>query len=79
MEAAIPSDQALEKALRKEVATKYKAKNFEELTVKRVRRAVEGRLSLQEGYFRNTGDWKAKSEEIIKDEFVRLCLAFNTG
>lgn len=78
-EAIVPSDQALEKALRKEVTAKYKAKNFEELTVKRVRHAVEQKLGLEQDFFRNTGDWKAKSEEVIKDEFVRLCITFSTG
>lgn len=75
-EAAVPSDQALEKALRNEVVEKYKAKNWEELTVKRVRRAVEEKLGLDQGFFRNTGNWKTNSEDVIKDEFVRLCMSF---
>jgi hypothetical protein len=78
-EAAVPSDKALDKALRNEVVTKYKAKNWEELTVKRVRRAVEESLGLEQGFFKNTGKWKEKSEEIIKDEFVSLYISFNTG
>lgn len=78
-EAAVPSDRALEKALRTEVVVKYKANNWEELTVKRVRRAVEEKLGLEQGFFKNTGNWKEKSEDIIKDEFVRLYISFNTG
>jgi hypothetical protein len=66
-----PSDQALEKGLRDGVAAVYKAGNMEELTVKRVRLAVEKELGLTEGYFKSTGDWKARSEEIIRDEVVR--------
>ncbi|KAJ6085724.1 hypothetical protein N7499_005353, partial [Penicillium canescens] len=63
-----PSDQALEKGLRDGVAAVYKAGNMEELTVKRVRLAVEKKLGLTEGYFKSTDDWKARSEEIIRDE-----------
>jgi hypothetical protein len=78
-ETAVPSDQALEKALRNEVVVKYAAKNWEELTVKRVRRAVEEHLGLEQGFFKNTGNWKTNSEDIIKDEFVRLYMSFITG
>lgn len=78
-DAAVPSDKALDKALRNEVVTKYKAKNWEELTVKRVRRAVEEKLGLEQGFFKNTGNWKTNSEDIIKDEFVGLYILFNTG
>ena len=66
-----PSDKVLEQALRAEVGEKYRAKNYEELTVKRVRHAVEEKLGLEPGYFKGTGEWKTRSEEIIKDEFVR--------
>ena len=66
-----PSDQALEKGLRDGVAAVYRAGNLEELTVKRVRLAVEKKLGLTEGYFKSTGDWKARSEEIIREEVVR--------
>ncbi|KGO52906.1 hypothetical protein PEX1_062340 [Penicillium expansum] len=63
-----PSDQALEKALRDQVATIFKSGNMEELTVKRVRLAAEETLGLTAGYFKSTDDWKARSETIIKDE-----------
>ncbi|KAJ5153108.1 Transcriptional regulator [Penicillium canariense] len=66
---AVPSDNALEQGLRDEVAAKFKSGNMAELTVKRVRFAVEEKLGLEQGFFRTTGDWKAKSEKIIKDEF----------
>jgi hypothetical protein len=79
VEAGSPSYEALEKALRKEVTAKYKAKNFEELTVKRVRHAVEEKLGLEQGFFKNTGGWKAKSEDVIKDQFVRLYMPFIMG
>ncbi|EKV19217.1 Transcriptional regulator, putative [Penicillium digitatum PHI26] len=63
-----PSDQTLEKGLRDQVATIFKSGNMEELTVKRVRLAAEDTLGLTAGYFKLTGDWKARSENIIKDE-----------
>ncbi|KAJ5998741.1 Transcriptional regulator [Penicillium sp. IBT 35674x] len=63
-----PSDKQLEKGLRDEVAGIFKSGNMEELTVKRVRLAAEKKLGLAEGYFKTTGDWKARSEQIIKAE-----------
>ena len=73
-----PSDKALEKSLRDQVAAIFKSGNLEELTVKRVRLAAEHKLGLTAGYFKTTGDWKARSEDIIKDEvvsFVSICSA----
>ncbi|KAL2838744.1 hypothetical protein BJX68DRAFT_248538 [Aspergillus pseudodeflectus] len=63
-----PSDKQLEKALRDAVAQIYKTGKMEELTVKRVRLAAEKALQLEEGYFKRNGEWKARSEQIIKDE-----------
>ncbi|KAK5790400.1 hypothetical protein VI817_007687 [Penicillium citrinum] len=63
-----PSDAALEKALRDEVISRWKAGRQNELTVKRVRLAAEQTLELEEGFFKTTGDWKARSEEIIRNE-----------
>jgi hypothetical protein len=65
-----PSDKQLEKALRDAVAKIYKTGKMEELTVKRVRLAAEKVLQLEEGYFKANGEWKARSEQIIKDEVV---------
>jgi hypothetical protein len=67
-----PSDKVLEKGLRDQVAAIFKSGNMEELTVKRVRLAAEATLGLTEGYFKSTGDWKARSEAIIKSEVVSL-------
>ncbi|KAL3431320.1 hypothetical protein BDV09DRAFT_188519 [Aspergillus tetrazonus] len=63
-----PSDNELEKALREAVARIFKTGKMEELTVKRVRLAAEKALKLQEGFFKSNGDWKARSDTIIKDE-----------
>jgi hypothetical protein len=68
----LPSDKALERGLRDKVAAIFYSGNMEELTVKRVRLAAEKKLGLQEGFFKTTGDWKARSDQIIKDEVVRL-------
>lgn len=65
-----PSDEKLEKALRNTVANIFKTGNLEELTVKRVRLATEKALGLEEGFFRADANWKAKSDEIIKNEVV---------
>lgn len=67
-----PSDTTLEQALADEVVSRWKAGRHEELTVKRVRQAVEQSLKLEDGFFKTTGDWKARSEEIIRSKVVRL-------
>ncbi|KAJ5965525.1 hypothetical protein N7481_012239 [Penicillium waksmanii] len=64
----IPSDKTLEQALRDEVTSRFETGRREEITVKRVRLAVEEELKLEGGFFRTTGDWKAKSEEIIVNQ-----------
>ncbi|KAL4921811.1 hypothetical protein BDW62DRAFT_197518 [Aspergillus aurantiobrunneus] len=63
-----PSDKELERALRETVAKIFKTGKTEELTVKRVRLAAEKALQIEEGFFKSNGDWKARSDEIIKDE-----------
>ncbi|KKK25013.1 hypothetical protein P175DRAFT_0504779 [Aspergillus ochraceoroseus IBT 24754] len=63
-----PSDETLEKALRDAVAKIYKTGKIEELTVKRVRLAAEKSLQLEDGFYKGTGDWKARSDQVIKDE-----------
>ncbi|RHZ51924.1 putative transcriptional regulator [Aspergillus thermomutatus] len=65
---SIPSDEALEKALRDAVAKIYQSGKMEELTVKRVRLAAERALGLEEGFFKADDVWKLKSEQVIKDE-----------
>ncbi|KAL2835049.1 transcriptional regulator [Aspergillus cavernicola] len=66
--ASQPSDKELEKALRDVVARIYKTGNMEELTVKRVRLAAEKSLQLEMGFYKTNGDWKTRSDQIIKDE-----------
>lgn len=73
-EADVPkalSDKALVQGLRDEVAAIFKSGNIDDLTVKRVRLAVEKKLGLEEGFFKSTDDWRSRSDQIIKDEVVR--------
>ncbi|GKZ23090.1 hypothetical protein AbraIFM66951_004841 [Aspergillus brasiliensis] len=63
-----PTDGALEQALRDAVTKVYKSGKMEELTVKRVRLAAEKALQLEEGFYKTQGDWKTRSEQIIKDQ-----------
>ncbi|KAL2827087.1 hypothetical protein BJY01DRAFT_229407, partial [Aspergillus pseudoustus] len=63
-----PSDKQIEKGLRDAVAKIYKTGRMEELTVKRVRLATEKAMQLEEGFFKANGEWKAQSEQIIRNE-----------
>lgn len=74
----VPSDEALEQGLRDEVAGIYASGNMENLTVKRVRLAAEKKMGLTEGFFKTTDAWKGRSDQIIKDEVVRLYNSFET-
>lgn len=67
-----PSDEVLEKGLRDEITSIFQSGKMEELTVKRVRLAAEKKLGLSEGFFKTTGDWKERSDRIIKEEAVRF-------
>ena len=65
-----PSDEVLEQALRKAVQDVYDDGNLELLTVKRVRKAAELDLGIEEDFFKTTPDWKERSGEIIKAAVV---------
>lgn len=65
-----PSDKDLTQALRDVVAGIFKSGKMEELTVKRVRLAAEKKLGIEEGFFKDNGDWKKRSDQIIKEEAV---------
>jgi len=74
----VPSDKVLEQGLRDEVAAIFHKGNMEDLTVKRVRLAAEKKLGVKEGFFKSTGDWKVRSDQIIRDEVVRFYHSFET-
>jgi len=69
----IPSDLALEEALRKETIKEYEDP-LSELTVNSVRKGAEEALALITGFFVDHEGWKARSKTIIKTEIVsRYC------
>ena len=65
-----PSVMLLEQSLRNAVRDVYKRGDLEELTVKRMRKAVEKDLNLHEDFFKKPA-WKDKSKQIIEEEAVR--------
>ncbi|MCJ1378042.1 hypothetical protein MMC17_001138 [Xylographa soralifera] len=62
-----PSVMLLEQSLRNAVQDVYKRGDIEELTVKRMRKAVEKDLNLHEDFFKKPA-WKDKSKQIIEEE-----------
>lgn len=61
----------LENALRAKVQQIFRLGNLDELTVKRVRRAVEAELGLEVDYFKDEV-WREKSKIIIGSEVVSV-------
>ena len=70
----VPSHPALEDALRNAVRRVYESGALENLTVKRIRKAAEEILDLDEDYFKNDDVWKEKSKSIIQSEVVRTIM-----
>nr|KMM69508.1 hypothetical protein CPAG_05823 [Coccidioides posadasii RMSCC 3488] len=68
---SVPQDNIVENALRETVAEWYRLEKFEDLTMKRIRRAVENALNLPAEFLKRDLGWKPKSEGIIKDEVDR--------
>jgi len=64
----VPDKSALEKELRDAVRRIY-LKDKLQLTVNFARQAVEEKLKLEDGFFRQ-GDWKLQSKEVIHDALV---------
>ena len=71
---ALPDSQ-LESILRSIVRNCYKNKDLESLTVKRVRKAAEEKLALEEDFFKNDERWKEKSKSVIQSEVVCLSIS----
>ena len=65
-----PDPETLEAALRRVVRNVFDARNLEELTVKRVRRAAEVELELEEGFFKTDEAWRDRSKGVISGEVV---------
>ncbi|KAK3058311.1 hypothetical protein LTR09_001389 [Extremus antarcticus] len=64
-DAARPSDHAIEQALRSIV--REALKNDEEVTIKIARTRAEEQLGLEDGFFKNASEWKARSKSVIED------------
>lgn len=69
MQSSPPKDSDLKNALRAKVQQVLRLGNLDELTVKRVRRAVETDLGLERDHFKD-GAWREKSKSIIESEVV---------
>ena len=67
-----PSAAVLEQALRNAVEEVYRSGDLDNLTVKRIRKAVEADLDLQDDFFKNDPEWKEKSKIIIQSKVVRI-------
>lgn len=74
MQSSPPKDSDLENALRAKVRQIFRLGNLDELTVKRVRRAVETELGLELDHFKDDA-WREKSKSIIESEVV--CVPFH--
>lgn len=70
MQSPAPEDSDLENALRAKVQQIFRLGNLNELTVKRVRRAVETELGLEVDHFKEEV-WRGRSKSIIESEVVR--------
>ena len=68
---SVPSDNAIEKILR-DTATEFYNTDPHNLTLKRVRQAVERKLRLEDGFLKADEKWNAKSKDIITDQARRL-------
>lgn len=68
---SVPSDSAFEKILR-DTATEFYNTDPHNLTLKRVRQAVERKLRLEDGFLKADDKWNAKSKDIITDQVQRL-------
>ena len=67
-----PSPAVLEQALRNAVREVYRSGDLDNLTVKRIRKAVEKDLDLDDDFFKNDAKWKEESRNIIQSEVVRV-------
>ena len=68
--AGAPSDDILEEALIRAVKDMYKSEKLEDLTIKRVRKAAELDLELEEDFYKSDEKWKEKSRDVISKAVV---------
>ncbi|KAK0645043.1 hypothetical protein DIS24_g8269 [Lasiodiplodia hormozganensis] len=65
---AIAPDAEIERALRSAVRDLWLSGDHQNLTLRRVRKSVEDRLSLPDCFLKNDPAWKGRSENIITDQ-----------
>ena len=70
LSASLPTNAELEQALKNVVQSIYKSGDLGNLTVRRVRKAAEENLGLDEGLFNDHDTWKDKSKDVILAEVV---------
>lgn len=71
---SMPTEIQLEKALRNAVRAHFRDPEQVESSPNALRAHAEKELGLEDGFFKN-GDWKARSKEIIQDQFVCISQA----
>ena len=69
-----PTPQVLEDELVAATRVLFSGPDREQLSVNTVRRRVEDKFDLNEGFFAGA-QWKAKSKQIIKDAVVRCAFS----
>lgn len=70
MQSSPSEDLDLENALRAKVQQIFRLGNLDELTIKRVRRAVEIEFGLEVDHLKDE-EWRERSKSIIESEVVR--------
>jgi hypothetical protein len=68
---AKPDEETIEFTIRDIVTELFRAGDFENLTVKRVRTQAEENLGLDAGWFKRHAEWKDRSASVIHEEAVR--------
>ncbi|KAI9723659.1 MAG: hypothetical protein M1812_000959 [Candelaria pacifica] len=62
------SDPILAQALRSAIKDVFKSGQLENLTVRRIRKATEEQLGLEDDFFKHDSKWSAKSKQVIEEE-----------
>jgi hypothetical protein len=65
-----PNNSQIRAALVQQVRRVFSLRDFDNLTVKRIRLAVEKKLGLDAGFLKNHVAWKDPSKDIIEKEAV---------
>ena len=66
----VPSDSALERALRDAAFAAVKRGRADLITVNQIRTDTEKKLGLEAGYFKSSTEWGSRCKEIIRSSVV---------